>query len=161
MISHARLLEVLHYSPETGEFTCRVQRGRQAAGSIVGNIGNHGYVQLAVDKQMYLGHRLAFFYMAARWPVEVDHKNGTKTDNKWINLREATHSQNGMNVKRRSHNRSGFKGVSWHASHSKWAAFIAKEGSQKFLGYFDDPKSAHDAYATEAAKFHGEFARAA
>lgn len=161
MIAHDRLLKLISYNPLTGTFTCLVRRGRQSAGSVTGNIGNHGYIQLAIDKQMYLGHRLAFFYMTGRWPIEVDHKNGTKTDNRWTNLREATRSENSTNVARKAHNRSGFKGVSWHSSRGKWFAFIQKNGAQQFLGYFNDPVLAHEAYKNAAAILHGEFARAA
>lgn len=161
-ISHARLLETLHYDPETGLFTCRIRRGRIMPGTVVGNIGNHGYIQLAIDSKMYLGQRVAWFYMTGHWPADqVDHVNRKKTDNRWVNLREATKSQNGFNKGPMSRNRSGFKGVSWNAKRGKWYAFIVDGQGQRYLGSFDSAEQAHAVYSEAALKYHGEFARVA
>jgi hypothetical protein len=42
-------------------------------------------------------HRLAFALVEGRWPKLVDHINGSGSDNRWSNLREATNSANGLN----------------------------------------------------------------
>jgi hypothetical protein len=61
----------------------------------------------------YLGHRLAWLYMVGVWPDdEIDHWNRDPSDNRFTNLRDATHAKNGFNSGKRSNNSSGRKGVS-------------------------------------------------
>jgi HNH endonuclease len=105
-----QLKELLNYNPETGLWTWIKARGRCAKGSFAGTMLD-GYIMIYVDKVGYLAHRLAWFYMTNRWPLEVDHKNTIKNDNRWDNLREATRSQNKFNVPALSNNTCGFKGV--------------------------------------------------
>ncbi len=93
------------------------------------------------------------------WPKELDHKNGKKNDDRLVNLREATSSQNKANTKRRSDNKSGFKGVCWNAKVKKWRATIKIGNKQKHLGLFRHPYDAWLAYARAAREYYGEFAR--
>src|ERR1019366_3934979 len=111
----ARLKEVLRYVPETGLFTWLMKRGSRAAGSVAGTLRSDGYIQIRLDGDAYLGHRLAWFYQTGSWPTpECDHQDLDKTNNRWTNLREATKSQNKANVNRPISNTSGAKGVCWH-----------------------------------------------
>jgi hypothetical protein len=77
-----------------------------------------GYRRRTIDKTLYLGHRLAWFYMTGEWPQhEIDHiakPNVTpeeawanKSDNRWCNLGEATRGQNMANSIKRKDNKSG------------------------------------------------------
>lgn len=43
----------------------------------------------------------------------------------------------------------------------KWLAQISTLGKNTNLGYYDDPKEAHEAYMREARQRFGQFARAA
>jgi HNH endonuclease len=90
--------------------------------------------------------------------MHVDHVSGEKLDNRIANLRLCTRSQNMANSKHRKNNTSGFKGVSPRAN-GRWVAQIASGGVKMHIGVFDDPMSAHAAYADAAAKYHGKFAR--
>jgi hypothetical protein len=161
MISHSALLRLINYDSATGVFTALVQRGCVPAGKVIGSVGNHGYIQFGIEGRMYLGQRVAFFYMTGRWPIEVDHKNRVKTDNRWKNLREASKSQNSFNKPAMSRSKSGIKGVSWNSRRRKWYAFIHDGRKQHYLGSFDDQTEAQSAYADAALKLHGEFARVA
>lgn len=89
---------------------------------------------------------------------EVDHANNDGLDNRRCNIRAATHSQNGMN-KLDGKNTSGFKGVSRHRDGKKWQARICVNKKQIWIGLYDDPQLAHEAYKAKAVKLHGEFAR--
>ena len=92
--------------------------------------------------------------------MKVDHVDGNGLNNRRANLRQASHSQNICNQRRRADNRSGFKGVSPSRRTSrKWMARITVEGQRKRLGYFDTPEEAHAAYVEASRRLHGNFAR--
>lgn len=80
-------------------------------------------------------HRVAWVLMTGKWPDgEIDHDNGIRTDNRWVNLKDVTSVQNGRNQGIKSSNTSGYTGVSWHASSRKWRASIRVDGKLISLG---------------------------
>ena len=94
------------------------------------------------------------------WPEKhIDHINGDPADNRWINLREATISQNCQNRRKPNTNTSGIRGVSWHKTQRKWCANIKLAGKAYYLGSFDTKDAAGAAYAAASANLHGEFGR--
>ncbi len=80
----------------------------------------------------------------------VDHINRNSLDNRRINLRYVTHSQNMWNRSKHVNNTSGFVGVSFHKSSGKWQTSIQAYGKRKHLGKFDTPEEASSVY--QAAK---------
>lgn len=108
-----------------------------------------------------MAHHIAWFLMKGRWPSEeIDHRNLDKSDNRWTNLRTATHAQNMTNVKSRSKRDGALKGA-FPNGHGKWISKIRADGKSKRLGLFLTAAEAHAAYVSAAAELHGEFARAA
>jgi hypothetical protein len=97
--------------------------------------------------------------MKAPKGVQVDHINRCGTDNRKENLRLATNAQNQRNARTRTDNKSGYKGVTLDKRTSRWRAMIRVDGVLKSLGFFDDPKIAHEAYKKASEKYHGEFGR--
>lgn len=96
--------------------------------------------------------------MTGKWPTsQVDHINGDRSDNRWANLRQATQSQNSMNIGRRSTNVSGFKGVHWNKATQKWRACITINQKKFHLGLFQTAELAFGAYQLAAEKHHGPF----
>ncbi len=89
----------------------------------------------------------------------VDHINGNTMDNRRSNLRLTTYFGNTTNSKRRKDNTSGYKGVIWSKQRNKWQARIKSKGHVYHIGYFNDPRSAHEAYKIKATELFGEFAR--
>lgn len=89
----------------------------------------------------------------------TDHIDGNGLNNRRSNLCPATAEQNAWNSARPTTNKSGFKGVSWSKSRGVWRATIKHHGRQVYLGIFDDPEVAHQAYKEAAIRFRGEFAR--
>jgi hypothetical protein len=153
MITQEEFKRRFHYNPETGLFTRLISNnGKHKAGGI--NSG--GYIHIKIMGQMFKAHRLAFLYMNGEFPKnQVDHINGVPSDNRWVNLREATFSQNMHNSKSRRND--GMKGV--FASRRRWGAQIQINKVRVYLGHFLTKEDAHAAYCEAAMEYHGEFAR--
>lgn len=156
-LTQERLKELLSYDPLTGVFLWRVSlRGRFArAGSVAGYPDQKdGYTLLCVDQKQCRAHRLAWFYMTGEWPAhQIDHIDLDKANNRFENLREATHKQN-------SHNRPK-RGYTFDKRRSAFVAQIRIDGKHKHLGQFKTAAEAAAAYNAAAQIYHGEFARAA
>lgn len=155
--SHEYLLEVCSYDPLTGVFTRKQSFHRSRIGTSMGGVSKQGYVRIKIDNVHYAAGPLAWFYVTGIWPVEIDHKDRNKSNNRFSNLREATNSQNITNRISVS-NTSGYRGVVWVEQHKKWKATL-KAGRKVYnLGYFDDPIEAAHRYDRAAKEHQGEFA---
>ncbi len=91
--------------------------------------------------------------------LDVDHINGDGLDNRRINLRVCTRSQNLANQGTQARNLSGCKGVSWDKRTGRWITFISVNSKNHNLGRFDDLQTARAAYQAAAVRHFGEFAR--
>ena len=163
-ITAERLREVLHYNPDTGEWTRKIaaSKGGFPAGSKAGTRDPRGYIMLTVEGVQYYSHRLAFLYMTGEWPKgPVDHRDLDKSNCRWANLRLADKSLNGANRGLSRLNKSGKKGVSWCKIMRKWVVQITKNGKAQKRKHFDDIDEAASYYEEQAKKLHGEFARIA
>lgn len=91
----------------------------------------------------------------------VDHINHDTLDNRRENLRVCTLSQNMMNSKKHTRNKSGFKGVYGFLAYGKyhyWCTHIYVNGKKKWLGSFKSVYDAAFARKEAEAKYHGEYA---
>jgi hypothetical protein len=87
------LRALLSYGQADGVFTWLVKPGKRAR-AIAGNL-YRGYRRIKIGPRFYAAHRLAWLWMTGEWPAaEIDHINMDRDDNRWCNLREASHSQN-------------------------------------------------------------------
>lgn len=93
--------------------------------------------------------------------LETDHWNHDTLDNRRINLRVCTSSQNQANRRMNRNNRSGARGVSWHSGRKKWIATIRVDWRKIWLGRFDTVAEAAAAYEAAAKKYFGDFAACA
>jgi len=153
MLTQERLKIFLYYDAENGHFINRVRRGsRGAPGAVSGSITKNGYVEVQVLGKRYYAHRLAWFYVHGIWPPQVDHCNGVRSDNRLANLRAADALCNAQNLPLRNKNTSGFTGA--FRMRGKWRAQIKIAGKQRFLGAFDTPEAAHEAYVRAKREFH-------
>lgn len=161
-ITHARLVDLLHYDPELGWFMWLRKRGRVAAGQVAGSIVEaDGRIRIRVEKEEYKAHRLAYFYMTKEWPKdEIDHVFGDTDDNRWEFIRDTTRSEN-MQNQRKAHRDSvsGLLGASWHSRTGTWRAVIVvrdESGKKKVvsLGYHRSELAAHRKYLEAKKRLH-------
>ena len=138
-LTQARLKELLHYDPDTGIFTRKINRHAYRAGEIAGSIHRKGYIRISIDRRSYSAHRLAWLYMYGHFPEnQIDHINHIKSDNRITNLREVTNQINCRNSRLPKNNKSGIIGVYWNSWRNKWTAIVKVNYQYKFLGHFDD-----------------------
>lgn len=91
--------------------------------------------------------------------IKCDHRDGNGLNNQRDNIRKCFQIQNTKNATMHIDNKSGFKGVIWVASKSKFRAGIMSNGHSFFLGYYNTAIEAALAYNEAATKYHGEFAQ--
>ena len=161
-ITAERLRQILYYDPQTGLFTWIVSKGKMMAGDICNCPNAQGYIQIMIDGVNYRANRLAWLYMTGSWPQrKIDHKNRTRTDNVFSNLREADDSQSSCNRSLGTNNTSGFVGVSFAPGNSKkkpWRAYVNVRGKRVWEKYFETVEEATTVRSSVVRKFHGEFA---
>ena len=90
---------------------------------------------------------------------QVDHVDSNGLNNQKINLRGCNQTQNNGNNRKRSDNKSGFKGVHHHSVYNSWIAQIRFLGKKTHIGSFQNKKEAVLAYNERAKEIFGEFAR--
>ena len=139
MITQERLREILGYNPDEGKFRWKISPARNTpAGFETSCRDTCGYIRIRVDGKMYPAHRLAILYTDGYLPEnEIDHINRIRTDNRRVNLREASRQCQNRNCGMRKDNTSGVKGVLWHKRAKKWYAHIRVDSRAKYLGSFD------------------------
>lgn len=90
---------------------------------------------------------------------EVDHKDLNGLNNKRLNLRACTRSQNRMNSRKIKNTTSKYKGVSWDKDRKKWFVHIGYNYRNIVLGRYKTENEAALIYNQAALKYFGEFAR--
>lgn len=138
-ITQEYLKTLFSYNPATGEFI-RIQpvSKQKYKGQIAGFIGGEGYRIIKIHQKAYKAHRLAFLYMTGKFPDNcVDHLNHDRSDNRWVNLKSVTKSENATNLKMSSSNKYGCFGISMRKNGS-YRAVIRNNGKPVHLGTFKD-----------------------
>lgn len=161
-LTQERARQLFSYDPETGVIIRRVAlSNNRPADEIAGYIDDRGYIRIEVDGRAYRAHQIAWLIVTGEFIDGIDHRDGNKQNNRWLNLRAAEHWQNMQNKGLTKSNTSGFKGVSFHAQSGKWRAHIRVNGVHHSLGLYIDKEDAAKAYCEGALRLAGEFARVA
>lgn len=150
-----QLRSILTYDPLSGNFSWIKPTGRRVRPGGVAGFLQNGYVNIQIEGTRYFAHRLAWAYMTGKWPAEIDHKDGNKSNNAWENLRDVCRSANVENLRRpRKDNACGLLGVCWHKREGKFRAQIQVAGKKIQLGTFKDAQHAHAAYLEAKRRLH-------
>lgn len=161
MLSWERLHRILRYDPVTGVWTWLHPEtmNKKPISAVAGTISVHGYRIITFEGVKYRAARLAWFYMTGEWPAEeIDHENRIKDDDRWINLRDASRSENSLNRDLQSNNTSGARGIHWNIEKEKWYMAVKKDGVSHFGGNFDFLDEAIEARNLLALELQGPFA---
>lgn len=156
-LSVERLEELFSY--EDGKLISKKKIKGRNVGDVLGSVGSKGYLTVRVDGVNYLLHRVIFMMKHGYLPKFLDHIDGDILNNKVENLRAATNTENQWNQKIRVGNKSGYKGVNWDNTRSKWRANCKVNGKAHNLGYFNNPEQAARVVQEFRNNNHKEFAR--
>lgn len=133
----AELQKYLHYNEKTGLFIRVKKYRKKGTPRVAGYKHSKGYIHLKLNGKNYKAHRLAFLYMTELIPEQVDHDNGIKHDNRWLNLNPANALINTKNTKLYSNNTSGIPGVLLHIDGIRYRSHIRVNKKLIYLGLFD------------------------
>jgi len=154
MLTASKARELFNYDPITGELINKFTRSsRSMAGEIAGSNNGCGYRHVKAGGRRYLNHRVIFLMKTGRWPGEIDHINHIRDDNRWENLREASHLENQRNKSLNKNNTSGVCGVYWRKDSQKWQTLIVVNNRLLHLGYYHDKEDAIAARAAAEIKY--------
>lgn len=152
MITQSELQSIFNYNKDTGILI------RKNNGKIAGTINDKGYIQVTINYKRYKAHRLIWLYVYGYIPSRcIDHINGIKNDNRIINLRECSQSENSYNAKLSKRNTSGIKGVFFDSNRNKWRASIRVDNKIIQLGRFDSLEQAKNLVKIYREIHHGKF----
>lgn len=120
-----------------------------------------GYVMRFASMKYYFNRTIWLHRIIAKTPEDMvtDHINGNKLDNRKVNLRVCTKSQNAINAKLRVDNKTGHKGVHFDKQRKKYMAYLTVNKQRIQLGRYSSMEEAVTAYRKASAEMHGEFAR--
>ncbi len=176
------LPKLLRYEPETGKLYWR-ERGaewfsggphgaeayclgwnKRHSGQEAGTVKAAPYSKISLLGECLFSHRVIWALLSGSWPEgEIDHINGDPSDNRAVNLRCVSKTENMRNQSRRRTNRSGFTGVISSRNSGRWVASIKSETREIYLGSYDTKEEAYA--ARKAAEiclgFHPNHGRAA
>ena len=121
-------------------------------------VNQDGYLSGVFDGAHILAHHAAFAIMTGEWLYcAVDHINGDRQDNRWINLRPAVGAANNRNRGPRKGKK--YVGIYWNESQSEWRATIQVGEKKVFLGAFKTEGEAAEAFDRASVRKSGKYAR--
>lgn len=146
-------IEIRHVPVSRVDFAVVDSSDYQAVSEVRWTV-SHGYARRCTSDKTLM-HR---FILKAPRGMVVDHINHNTLDNRRENLRVCTRGENQRNMMIGKHNKSGFKGVHFDKRTKRWVAQIFFNNKIKYLGRFNSPQDAAQAYDKSALLIHGDFA---
>lgn len=167
MLEYREALELFRYDYETGvlywrwRVNNRVPKTLEAGTQRKSN--SDGYLNVSVNGRLYPVHRVVMLMCYGFYGegLEVDHINHVRNDNRLLNLRFVTRSENRKNQSVSSKNTSGVTGVYFSKAKKKYIAQIKVNRETIYLGIFDTLEGATEVRRQADRKYkfnnnHGE-----
>ena len=150
------LKKILSYDPETGLFHWRIKPSKRFTAGMQAGSSVNGYIRIHTNGRQYGAHRLAWLYIHGVEPEhQIDHINGNPSDNRIVNLRQATALENAQNIRRPQKNDShGNLGVTYDSKKKLWRTRISVNGTRKYIGKFKTQEQAAQAYLEAKRTMH-------
>lgn len=158
--STERLRELFIYNEKTGILTRRITVNNCKAKK--GDVAGWGkrYLQVEIDEKKYLVHRVIWKMVTGEEPNLIDHWDLDKLNNRWVNLRDGTKTQNQGNRTARKDNALGHKGIHWDDERKKFVAQLGRSG-ERWMRRFDSLDEAKAAHLSKSVEWYGPYARVA
>lgn len=110
----------------------------------VGNLHKRTrYYHTSLNGERYTLHRLIWKWWYGSDPLEIDHIDRNRTNNRIVNLRSITNAQNTQNRTLSSNNTSKYSGVSFR--NGRWSARTNLNKKRIWLGLYSSPEEAAEA----------------
>ena len=158
MLEYREALKLFRYDYETGVLYWRRRNSNRVPKTLEAGTQNKssGYLSVQVRGRLYQVHRVVMLMCYGFYGegLEVDHINHVRNDNRLVNLRFVTRSENMRNRSVSSNNTSGITGVYFLKARKKYTAQIGVNRKLTFLGYFDTLEEAAAARAEANSKFN-------
>jgi hypothetical protein len=143
------LRKLISFNPETGELTWRERMSNpvRAGDPALSAVKDSGHLHGLIYGIPLQAHRVAWAIHYGEWPHGfIDHINGVRDDNRIVNLRDVSRSENAKNRRPNKNKKSGLPhGVS-QKKNGRYFSQIMSGGKSKHLGYFDTPEEAKAAF---------------
>jgi len=153
---YERASKRVSYNHITGRFSHKVKSNVRNNGDSAGWKSNEGYIRLMSGKVKITAHRLAYYIMEGELPECVDHINGIRDDNRWINIRGCTNAENSRNRGMSKANTSGYRGVHRRKDGS-WRVCITTNGNRFNKSGFSTAEAANLWAVDYYREVHGDF----
>lgn len=153
-LSRERVSKYLRHEPEIGHlyWIRNTGRGPSKVGQIAGTLSSNGYIHVGILGYKTYAHRIAWLLSYGYLPKELDHINGIRDDNRLVNLREVTRTQNNANTNPLN------RGV-FITAEGRFLAYISFNYNRRYLGTYLTREEAQLVYNMAADKVFGEYAR--
>ena len=116
-----------------------------------------GYIQIKISGVPYLAHRVIWCMVNDGIDIYLylDHINGIRDDNRIDNLRVVNHVSNMQNRRKAQVNSgTGLIGACVHKGTGRYEAQISHYGNKIYIGLYDTPEEAHQAYLNKKRELH-------
>ena len=168
-ITKEQVTALLDCGFENGSLTWKERPGnktwnkRYAGREALTSLSMYGYKRGVVLGRHAFAHRIIWLLAHGEWPIEIDHINGVKTDNRLCDLRSVSRQQNMKNKCIPKDNKTGVQGLKLDKRTGNWVAAIGVNGRMKHLGVFktfDEAKAARRK-AEQVSGYHSNHGREA
>jgi len=150
-------MSLFSYDPTTGLLLHKKDWGRARKGCAITSKDSKGYTRVSIKGRRYLAHRIIWLLEYDVLPnSDIDHVDGVRTNNKLMNLRLVSRSENLRRQLKRQGLSSKYKGVS--KTNYGWVSQIGSI-PRFYLGTYDLEEEAALAYNNKAEVLFGKYAR--
>jgi hypothetical protein len=143
--------EYLTYDSLSGNLYQRKKRPKIQVGALAGALTGKGYRYIQLNGKKYPAHHIVWLLETGELPKkQIDHIDGDKLNNNFLNLREVTNKQNTENRGKQKNNKTGYKGVSFNNRLQKYVSQIQHNNQPIYIGVYATAYEAHLAYEKKA-----------